>query len=144
MNLQQAQSLKIGDTIFFHYIEAKVDSKIRDYGSGNIHMDVYQKSSIYGAHIDGIFFPTEHVKKVSQIVSEKIKEFETMKCLGANVNPSIFGLFNDHWEILCNSENNPVQYELHKKNFESFIKELHKVAKSVNNAMVNGVMYLSR
>ena len=144
MNLQQAQNLKIDETVFYEYEKAKVQSEARDHGNGNERIDILKGDFLHGAHVSNVFLPTEHVEQVSNMVAEKRKEFTEMNCFGANINPSIFGLFTDHWTNMCNAEGNDKQYQIHKAAFEHFIKGLFEVANVINNAAVMGVLFLRR
>ena len=144
MNLEEATKLEIGETIFYEYVECEVKSEVRNCGNSNKCISIQNAGLLYGAHIREIFLPTEHVKKTSNMVAEKRKEFSEMNYHGANINPTIFGLFEDYWINMCSSEGNDAEYQLHKVASEDFIEKLFKVAKTVNSAVVMDIPYLRR
>ena len=140
MNTNQAKQLKIGDTIFFEYTKGVIESKLRDTNC----MDVQIGSFIHGANSEEIFFPTDHVKEVAQIVTEERKKFDEKKCFGANINPGIYGLFTIYWINMCNTEDSPKAYEQEKNEFYKFIDELNKVVEATNTIAIGGIPYLRR
>lgn len=148
MNLTEIKGMPIGTKVYYEYGLGTIGSGPRERpGTGKgkrIVIDILKGSIKHSTNIEDVFLPTKHIEEVSMMVETQRGIFGCNKCLGANVNPSIYGLFTTHWIAMCNAEGNPTAYTEAKKKFDEFIIEITKIATMVNNAKVAGIPYLRR
>ncbi len=148
MDLKQAKGLKIGDTVFSDYTEGIVDSEIGEHETNKdeTRIDIKKDhgSLSTSSSVARMFLPTDHIKKVSEFIFTKKQEFNTKKSAGTNISRLIYSEFTNHWAKLCDAEGDMNLYEIQKRSFDCFLKELYKADELAKKLTVIGIPYLVR